>query len=237
MFFKEFSGVSYSFGNETTSTFVQDLSTYVDIIDDIKDSIDFYNYYDIIDERPDQLSFKLYEDVSFYWTFFLLNDHIRRQGWPVKQVEVDTWIKKRYFRTVVTTRNSLDNVFPIGTILNGSLSSESGNIVHRVEDLGQIFLREPNVNLTPGELAVDNNNNTISVFSSIDEYNAVKHYLDADGNIVDINPLEGPGALYTPVTYYDFLVEENDKLRKIKVLKPEAINSVVSTYKEALRSQ
>jgi hypothetical protein len=77
--------------------------------------IDFYNYYDIVDERPDQLSFKLYGDVSYYWTFYLLNDNIRRQGWPVKQVELDAWIKKRYFRTVITTRDSLDNVFPIGS--------------------------------------------------------------------------------------------------------------------------
>jgi len=237
MFFKEFPGVSYKFGNETTNTFVQDLSTYVDIIDDIKDSVDFYNYYDIVDERPDQLSFKLYGDVSYYWTFYLLNDNIRRQGWPVKQVELDDWIKKRYFRTVVTTRNSLDNTFPVGGSISGSLSGETGIIDQRVEDLGQLFFKEGGVNLIPGELIVDGDGNTVTVYSFIDEYNAVKHYLDENGNRADINPLEGPGALYTPVTYYNFLVEENDRLRRIKVLKPEAINSVVSAYKEALRSQ
>jgi hypothetical protein len=237
MFFKEFPGVSYKFGNETTNTFVQDLSTYVDIIDDIKDSIDFYNYYDIVDERPDQLSFKLYGDVSYYWTFYLLNDNIRRQGWPVKQVELDAWIKKRYFRTVVTTRDSLDNVFPIGSPIDGTLSCEVCRIDKRVEDLGQLFLRRGGKVFIPGELVEDGDGNTVTVYSFTDEYNAVKHYLDENGNRVDINPLEGPGALYTPVTYYDFLVEENDKLRRIKVLKPEAINSVVSAYKEALRSQ
>lgn len=237
MFFKEFPGVPYQFGNETSLTFVQDLSAYVDIIDDIKDNIDFYNYYDIIDERPDQLSFKLYGDVSYYWTFYLLNDKIRRQGWPIKQVELDGWIKKRYFRTVVTTRDSLDNVFPIGSSIDGNLSCEICRIDNRVEDLGQLFLRRGGKIFIPGELVTDDNGNTVTVHSFTDEYNAVKHYINGDGERVDINPLEGPGALLTPVTYYDFLVEENDKLRNIKVLKPEAVNSVVSAYQEALRSQ
>lgn len=235
MFFKEFPGVPYQFGNETSFTFVQDLSAYVDIIDDIKDNIDFYNYYDIIDERPDQLSFKLYGDVTYYWTFYLLNDKIRRQGWPIKQVELDNWIKSKYNNTVITTRNVLDGVFEVDGTVTGLSSGTTGTIYRRVEDLGQLFI-VGNKTFTAGELIIDGEGNTVTVNSSVVEYNAVKNYIDSDG-YVDIDPTQGPGALITPVTYYNFLVEENDKLRNIKVIKPEAINSVVSAYQEALRSQ
>lgn len=237
MFFKEFPSVSYNFGNEVNPVLVQDLSAYVDIIDDIKDSVDFYNFYDIKDERPDQLSQKLYGDISFYWTFYLLNDKIRRQGWPISQVEIDAWIKERYFRTVITTRDSLDNVFPLESGIAGVSSCEVCRIDKRVEDLGQLFLKRGGKTFIPGELIIDDNGNTVTVHSFTDEYNAVKHYLDENGEFVDINPLTGPGALYTPVTYYEFITEENDKLKNIKVLKPEAINSVVSAFKEALSNQ
>lgn len=235
MFFKEFPGVPYQFGNETSFTFVQDLSAYVDIIDDIKDNIDFYNYYDIVDERPDQLSFKLYGDVSYYWTFYLLNDKIRRQGWPIKQVELDNWIKSKYNNTVITTRNVLDGTFEVDGTVTGLSSGTTGTIYKRAEDLGQLFIAGSKT-FTAGELIIDGEGNTVTVNSSVLEYNAVKNYIDSDG-YVDIDPTQGPGALITPVTYYNFLVEENDKLRNIKVLKPEAVNSVVSAYQEALRSQ
>jgi len=237
MFFQDFPGVSYKFGTEAESNFIQNISAYSDIIDDVKDSLDFYNYYNVLDERPDQLSYKLYGSVNFYWTFFLMNDKIRRQGWPVSQVEMDAWIKKRYYRTVITTRNSLADVFPVGTTITGISSGKTGTINKRVEDLGQIFLNTGGQSFISGELISDIDGNVVTVQSSVDGYNAVKHYLDENGEFIDINPLEGPGGLYTPVTYYEYLIEENDKLKNIRVLKQEAINSVVSVFREAMRSR
>lgn len=234
MFFRDFPLSAYNFGNETDPVTFQNISTYVDIIDDIKDQIDFYQYYDLYDERPDQLSFKLYDTTDFYWTFWLMNDGIRRQGWPIRQTEIDEWIKKRYNNTVITTRNSLDNVFPVGKTVEGLTSGTIGTVYKRIEDLGQLFITGVK-NFTNNELIVDENGNTVTVYSSVEEYNAVKHYLDSD-EFVDINPLTGPGAQYTAVTYYDFLKEENDNLKRLRVIKPEAINSVVSAFKEALRS-
>lgn len=235
MFFKEFPISRYNFGSEVDPVLIQNISAYVDIIDDIKDNIDFYQYYDIFDKRPDQVSFELYEDVSFYWTFFLLNDELRRQGWPIDQGQIDDWIKSRYNNTVITTRNSLDNVFAVGDTITGISSATTGVIYKRVEDLGQLFITGTK-EFTDGELIQDANGNRVTVFSSVEEYNAVKHYLDSD-EFADIDPTSGPGALLTPITYYDYVFEENDKLRQIKVIKPEAITSVVSAFREALRSQ
>lgn len=236
MFFKDFPATSYKFGTETQSVVAQNISAYVDIFDDIKDQLDFYQYYDLYDERPDQLSFKLYDDVSFYWTFYLLNDHIRRSGWPINANELEAWTQKRLDHTVITTRDELLETFMVGDTIEGVSSAETGTITKRVEDLGQIFIAGTK-SFTDGELIQDANGNTLTVHSSVPEYNAVKHYLDADGEFADIDPTSGPGAEYTAVTYSEYLADENDKLRKIKVIKPEAINGVVSAFREALRSQ
>lgn len=235
MYFKDFPATSYIFGNGTDPVITGNLSVYADILDDIKDSLDFYQYYDLYEERPDQLSFKLYDDPSFYWTFFLMNDHIRRQGWPIKATELQEWIHSNFNKTVITTRDTLDNIFAVGDTVTGVSSGVTGTITKRIEDLGQIFI-EGTVDFTDGELIEDPDGNTVTVFSSVEEYNAVKHYLD-DDEFVDIDPTQGPGALYTPVTYYDYLFDENDKLRSIKVIKPEAINSVVSAFKQTIRGQ
>lgn len=234
MFFKDFPATLYKFGNETYDTVSVNLSVYADIIDDIKDSIDFYQYYNIFDKRPDQVSFELYDDVSFYWTFFLMNDEIRRQGWPIDQAQIDDWIKSKYNNTVITTRNSLDNVFAVGDTITGISSATTGVIYKRVEDLGQLFITGSK-NFGDGELIEDPEGNRVTVFSSVEEYNAVKHYMDSD-EFADIDPTSGPGAQLLPVTYYEYVSEENDKLRQIKVIKPEALNSVISSFKEALRS-
>lgn len=236
MYFKNFPATSYIFGNGTNSVRTENISVYTDIIDDIKDNLDFYQYYDLYDERPDQLSFKLYDDVAFYWTFFLMNDHIRRQGWPVNASELQTWIYSNFAETVITTRDVLDGTFSVGDTIEGVSSGVTGVILKRVEDLGQIFIQGTK-NFTDGELIEDPNGNTVTVFSAVEEYNAVKHYVDGDGNLVDIDPTQGPGAIYTPVTYYDYLVDENEKLRKIKVIKPGTINSVVSAFRQAVRGQ
>lgn len=236
MLFKEFPDVSYKFGNETSSTIFQNISAYVDIIDDIKDDVSFYQFYNIYDERPDQLSFKLYDDVSFYWTFFLLNDKLRKQGWPIREVDFDSWIKKTYDKAVVTTKDSLSNVFPVGASVQGLTSGASGTIVKRNEDLGQLFIESP-ISFVSGEIVFDNNNNTsITADTATLEYNAVKYYLDENGEITDIDPANGPGQLYTPVTYYDYLKDDLDNLRAIKVIKPQAMSSIVSAFKAALRS-
>jgi hypothetical protein len=234
MYFKDFPDISYVFGSGPNPVVTQDISVYTDIIDDIKAEIDFYQHYNIYEERPDQLSFKLYDDVSFYWTFFLMNDHIRRQGWPVKDVELQEWIQGKFDRTVVTTRDAIDTTFEVGDTVTGVTSAVTGTVSKKIHDLGQIFI-EGARNFTDGELISDAAGNTVTVASSVEEYNAVKHYLDEDSHFVDIDPAQGPGALYTPVTYYDYLVDENDKLKTIKVIKPEAINSLVSAFKQAVR--
>ena len=57
MYFKNFEVVPYFFGNEKTVSVVQNLSTYVNLIDQIKDQTSLYENYFILDgERPDVLS-------------------------------------------------------------------------------------------------------------------------------------------------------------------------------------
>ena len=66
------------------------------------------------------------------------------------------------------------------------------------------------------------------------EYKSPHHYLNSDGERVDIDPAFGPGALLTEVTIEDYYHQQNDKLKEINIIKPESIIEIANLYKEAL---
>jgi len=235
MYFKDFPIIVYKFGKEVDYSAFHNLSAYTDIIDAVSDNFAFYQPYTIFDKRPDQVSYELYGTANFHWTFYYMNNNIRRGGWPIGQNKIEDWIKDRYNGTVIVTRDSLDNVMKVGDTVTGVSSTVTGTITRRNEDLGQIFI-EGTKAFTNSELIRDGDGNTVTVFSSSEEYNATHNYTDGDGVHADIDPANGPGELLTNVTFYDYIIDENDKQRTIKVIKPEAISGVVSAFREALRS-
>lgn len=112
-YFSEFPVVDYKFGNESTFTRFQHLGTMVDILDQVKRYEVYYRQYHIQNgERPEQLSYKLYGNVNYYWTFYLLNDHIRQGGWPIRDADVWTKAQQYYPNTVITTHGTTQQKSP-----------------------------------------------------------------------------------------------------------------------------
>ena len=80
-YFKNFNTVNYRFGDNEKSNIFKNISQYVDLIDQVKSNVAFYQKYTIVSgERPDTLSYELYGTPEFYWTFYLMNDDIRESG-------------------------------------------------------------------------------------------------------------------------------------------------------------
>ena len=109
-FFETFQKVGYNFGDNEAPVLFDNLTAYVDIIDSLKENAAFYNKYTILPEdRPDTVSFKLYGTVDYYWTFFLMNDDLRRDGWPIYTNKIDDIAMSKYpNRTLTTTANIAD---------------------------------------------------------------------------------------------------------------------------------
>lgn len=243
-YFTSLERLLYKFGNEQTTVSFQDISSYVDVIDQVKDSIAFYSLYDINEGyRPDQLSLALYGTPLYYWTFFIMNDNLRQQGWPLSNEELDRVIKREYPHRTVTTRDDLTGIFKVGQTVTGSSSGATGTIAHRHLDLGQLMLDDAVGTFQDGEqlqstvvTLTEDIVQSISIVSSEEEYNSAHHYEDVNGNIVDIDPFIGPGAQLTEITNYQRYYNENEALKRIRIIKPSIINSIITNYKKALRS-
>jgi hypothetical protein len=238
-YFSNFPSVFYQFGNEQTVNSFPDISAYVDIIDQIKDDVNFYRYYTILDgDRPDIVSQKLYGSPLFYWTFFLLNDNLKQQGWPLSVQRLEEKVKEDFPNTTVTTTTNLTGVFLPGQTITGLSSGAEATIIKRRLDFGQLIVSGTH-EFTNGEIitsTVGDTLQTATVTSSVEEYNSVHHYEDSEGKYVDIDPAVGNAALYTPITFFDRYVASNDALKDIKVIRARSINDLVAAFNDALRS-
>lgn len=103
-YFHNFPVVDYKFGDEDTLTRFQHLGTTVDILEQVRKYQVYYQNYEIQNgERPEQLSGRLYGNTNYYWTFYLLNDHLRTGGWPIRDADIWPKAQEYYPNTVIST--------------------------------------------------------------------------------------------------------------------------------------
>ena len=242
-YFKNFGFAEYKFGNNTDIDLSQDLTKYVDLIDQIRNNISFTENYNILSgDRPDVVSHKLYGTMDYYWTFYLMNEHVRLSGWPLNNDEILDQVKSKYPNRVLTTTSEIGALFPVGQIIEGQSSSAIGEIVKRNLDLGQLFVKlTQGTKFTAGETisyvdtsATGSPTRTLSITGETEQYNAVHHYED-NGVQVDIDPFSGPGVSLTPITYRDRLESRNDALKEIVVIRPDQITTIVSEFQRFVK--
>ena len=234
-YFRKFPKNLYRFGNNEQPVAFSNLTSYVDIVDRLKDNIAFYEYYYILDgDRPDQVSLKLYDTPDAYWTFFVMNDNIRERGWPLSEQDLVKKAKKIFHDNVLTTRDSLTGKFKVGTNITGSGSGSTGKVIHRNLDLGQLVVETNDTFLNTEVIRDDNSTDTVTLVGSVEEFNSIAYYKNADGRIVDVDPYGTPNSQYTPVTQIEKYREENDKLKKIRVPLPAVVNDILISFQREL---
>lgn len=180
-YFKNFDTILYKFGDEDSRSVFQNIGQYVDLIDQVKTRDAFLTDYNILpNDRPDQVSYALYGKTDYYWTFYLMNDLLREQGWPVATQDVDRKAKELYPHETVRvairqpdvvdfdannlpiTRTKLigtaPDIFPVGAIVTGSVSGTVGTIIKRDLSIGQLVIDTINT-VTSTELTVNVNPN------------------------------------------------------------------------------
>lgn len=192
-YFTNYPRLKYPFSDNSVATEFVDLGAYVDMLDRVKDDISFYKTYYIRNgDRPDQVSYTLYDTADYYWTFYNLNDDLKRRGWPLSNTELDEKAKREYPHTTLTTRADLSNQFLVGSTVTGTTSGATGTILRRRPDFGQIIVDQTSTaDFQAAETITTVENDTsksIVIDAQSEEYNSKHHYEDANGNYVDISP-------------------------------------------------
>lgn len=246
-YFQPFPDIAYQFGNSEKSVAFPDLTAYVDMVDRLKDNLAFYSEYYVQEgDRPDQVSTILYKTPNYYWTFYLMNDHIREQGWPLTERQLKIKAKKEFPNTTLTTSNELTNKLKVGTVIKGLGSGATGTIIHRRLDFGQLIV-ETTDTFQAGEVitAENDTSQSVQIRAQSEEFNATAHYIAANGRIRDVEPynvnnfggglgIGGYNGTFAIVTFIDELREQNNNLKRIKVPRPDVVFDITNTFTDEM---
>ena len=145
-FFRNFPFVDYQFGDEIDPAVFQNITAYIDIVDQVKDDISVYEKFQIRDNvRPETLSYEIYGTPDYYWMFYLLNDNLRQQGWPLSEQEIYTLGRQYYPNTVLATTRSMHGEAAVGTIVyspNDDVNPTfKAKVLEKKYDMGQIVVK------------------------------------------------------------------------------------------------
>lgn len=246
-YFKGFPQIQYLFGDENYAVSFQKLSKYVDLLDNIKDSISTYIEYEIDDfERPDSLSARMYGKSEYEWTFFLMNPRLRETGWPLAKQELYEYAQTELYKNYsckldISTGDSASEwmaLYPPGQAVWVG-GTHQGVVVRKNLEVGEIIVSSPNdSDLTTyttlqyrGDSAVDGTN-LVALSNTVYEYEGIHHYKNDSGDWVDFY-FGGSGE--TPVTNLEHLETENDLSKRIRVINANQIESIVGEFKRLMK--
>jgi hypothetical protein len=246
-YFSNFATVGYSFGNAEDAVAFNRLNQYVSVLQTTLDNITLFEKYTVISgERPDTLSYKLYGTTDHYWSFYLVNEHIRESGWAIPSYDLLDEAKARYPHRTITTNDdiSTDNGsferFPVGQVVTSG--NVSGTIIRKIPEMGQIIIDTGGTAIVDTRLhysPTEGNEIDVTIIAESAQYDSVHHYEDADGVHQDLTLFDfgTVGASLIPVTYRDRLNARNDELKEIVIIKPSAIDSVATQFKQEMKKR
>jgi hypothetical protein len=250
-FFKNFPITAYEFKSNNSKQIIVDIFRHIKT--DIKiDDAAAYSYYDIQDgERPDQISNTLYETPQYYWTFFLLNDHLRDglHNWPKEYNELQTFLVEKYPNKVITsylesgangTNHFLHSKFIVGETITGDVTGHTATIKEIKTLLNQLVIENATGDFT-GDTTITGSQSTHTLtrdssydFVVEDQMNAVHNYEDASGQEISRTLFQKGEVGFTEVTNREYEENRNDTYSKIRVLKRSLVQDFARAYKDLI---
>ena len=210
MFFKQFPKAIFDFQGKGIDTNITDIFRFVKADELYQDDMSVYTYYEVQNgDRPDIVSNLLYGTPDYYWTFFVVNEHLKSgmSGWPMSPEMFESYIETEYAGTIIETApiiswdtnnktptyvNSLADQFNmVGQPVYGVLSGATGKVIQKDVQLSQLLLTDVTGTFRANE--------GIQTVQSIGPYSYVTsnrvfphriaphHYEDGDGNISYLN--------------------------------------------------
>lgn len=237
-YFRDFPKEFYQFANGDTAL-MQNLSLYVEIIDQVKENSAFYQDFYVRDgERPDNVSNRLYSNPTLHWTFYLMNNHIREQGWPLTQTAIIEKAKEDFPNVTLNTQDDIDMFSKVTTVV--SQSGATARLVRIDTSMGQVVV-DPigDSEFVEGDTISDLDGvvpQTATLLSVESEYLSAHHYIDNEGNLADYRTKSGWNTGLFEMTNLEYYQKQNEELRQIRAIKPSSIAAVTSMFARAAKS-
>lgn len=264
MFLSNFPKVEYKLPSGYSYR-INDFTRYVNIDKNSLSSNSFYNFYNIIEgERPDVVSTKLYGFPDYYWTFFLINDHLKNGygSWPMSYSELETHVDYEYEGVCIQTTETFweYNHINLGDVLILEENENVTGVVHSInKDFNQIVIKEYSSEnesdwlISEGKTLVPLNYSSstprLTIQKATEYKYGISHYEDIDGNVIPVSyginynfSGETEGSIFNqeeilyPVTFLENEKKLNDQRFKIRVIRRNRISDFFERFKEVVNA-
>jgi hypothetical protein len=235
---------------------------------DIKKKHSFYYQTERIinSERPDQLSQRLYGTPNYFWTFFVINDHLRlgeNLQWPLDENHLRRKLANDYCGKALISYKSRyilgfkpqiallkDNTiilkqFEIGETIQGQQSGARGTLLLKNPMLGQLVVvpTTTQIQFKKGELILGlTSRSSLFIHDTIDYLDAPMFYVDENERECShpnfIRMSDGANETqFTPVSAREHWFRVNDELSSIKVLHKSSLVKFDDAFRTLISSR
>lgn len=230
MYFKTFPYTYYTLYDDLSNVkLVTNITTRIKINDDVKNNLSVYDEYDIRDEdTPEILADKFYNNPELHWVILLYNDIIDpRFGWPLSSNNLKKYAQGKYSNiNGIHHYEDLDEKIVNGNVFINSSSGfanlENSNVIINLNGLGTGAITSK----------ISNSNVLVTVtaggFASGDLIALVSN-TQVNANITATTTISG-----IPVTNFLYEDRENERKRRIKILKAPYVDQVIRDFKRKL---
>lgn len=178
----------------------------------------FYEYEIQEGDTPEIIAYKFYNNVERHWIVLTYNNIIDPYyDWPLSTRQFNEYVNRKY--------SSPEYADTANTSVSGLSWAKNVNNVHSYYKVVTTTVQYPEKVITIDKMQVDANtyaNNTIM------ENGTNQNYTLGDNTTVNITITKETKSHFT------FENEENEKKRKIKLLKPEFVTAVEKEFKRVI---
>ena len=201
-----------------------------------------YEYYELQEgERPDIVASKLYGDSDLHWVLFLVNEIDNYYDWYMDVETFNNYLDNKYEGVYLTAAASTDIVGPHNTDNQGNFVSDNKFLLGEVVTQGDVKGHVLQVDATKSQLrvtagdwredsVVSGSLKSMTVQGVVEPRDSISHYVNANG-IKSTTPQAG----FSSVSIWKHEYELNEDKRKIKIIKPQYVRTVVTQYEQLLQ--
>lgn len=262
MYFQQFPKLLYPYNvkNKEEYRIVTDITRNMRVIKEVLSNVTIYDEYDILDgESVEIIADRVYGSPFYHWIIMIVNEkYDYKNDYPLTIDELEKHIEQKYGYTTITFDAS--SPFSVSVpnniiIINGhNLStgdaiiydSNGGTPIGGLVNNKQYYV----IRIDDDKLALATSRQNALSFNRIDftsigsdihsiklnnQYN-VHHYEDGVGFVVnEVNEnVYGESFPGYPVSNYEYEVRENEKKRRIKLISPGLMSTILKNFDDGI---
>jgi hypothetical protein len=223
MYFSVFPQTLYSNDDRKTVKVVTNILLRTVLTEQLKDNYAAFDEYDVRDgDTPEILAFKLYGDSQLHWIILLFNDILDPVfGWPLESQNLYNFVEGKY-NDVLAVHHYIDSN---QQTINGNVQINSnttlsdfnvGDVIKNKFNNGTAFVTSKP---SSSSIIVTTTNGG---FKSQDQI-ALASNANVIANVTTVTNIVG-----LPVTNLAYETEENETKRRIRIVKPRFVQSIIN---------